>query len=136
MGKTVENVMVTNFGDILKVKEGLLQAENVRTVEVEGMVDTGAAYLCLPPGVIEKLGLLFSHARETANGRVKRCIFSVASITIQGREIKMDVMENDAGTPPLIGYPVLQAMDLVVEAKKEKVIPNPANEGKWVIDLY
>jgi len=138
MGKTVEMVIVKNFGDILKKSEGLLKEDEIRTVEVEAVVDTGAAYLCLPPDEIRVLGLLYSHTREvkTANGRVKRRIFSGAVIIIQGRDIEMQVMENDVTTPLLIGYLVLETMDFVVDTKSQKLIPNPEHDGKWVMDLY
>jgi len=138
MGKTVEKVIVKNFGDIVLLSRGLIKGDEIRTVEVEAVVDTGAAFLCLPPSVIEKAGLLYSHSRgvTTANGKVERRTFSVASITIKGREIKMDVMENDATTPALIGYLVLETMDFVVDPKEQKVIPNPAHDGKWIMDLY
>ncbi|MGR3179458.1 MAG: retroviral-like aspartic protease family protein [Candidatus Anammoxibacter sp.] len=115
------------------MKEG-----EIRSVEIEGLVDTGAAYLCLPPKVIEELGLLYSHSRNvtTANGRVERRIFSGAVIIIQGRDIEMQVMENDTTTPSLIGYLVLETMDLVVDTRSQKLIPNPEHDGKWVMDLY
>ncbi|MCP4753218.1 MAG: hypothetical protein GY866_20195 [Proteobacteria bacterium] len=71
-----------------------------------------------------------------ANGRVERRIFSIASIDIGGREIRMDIMENDATTPPLIGYLVLETMDYVVDTKSQKIIPNPEHEGKLIADLY
>lgn len=48
----------------------------------------------------------------------------------------MDVMENDATPPPLIGYLVLETMDLVVDTKSQKIMPNPEHDGKWVMDLY
>ena len=137
MGKTVEKVIVKNFGDILKQSEGLLNENEIRTVNVEAVVDTGAAFLCLPPDVIAKLGLLYSHSREviTANGQVSRRIFNGAVIIIQGRDIQMQVMENDATTPPLIGYLVLETMDFVVNSELQKITPNPEHDGKWVMDL-
>jgi len=81
---------------------------------------------------------LYSHTREisTANGRVGRRIFSGAVIIIQGGDIEMQVMENDATTPTLIGYLVLETMDLVVDTGPQKIIPNPEHDGKWVMDLY
>ncbi|UCH95084.1 MAG: hypothetical protein JSV88_33190 [Candidatus Aminicenantes bacterium] len=48
----------------------------------------------------------------------------------------MQIMENSPGTPPLIGYLVLEAMDFLVDSKSQRIIPNPAHEGKWIIDLY
>ncbi len=138
MGKTVEKVIVKNFVDIALCSSGSLKENEIRTVEVEAIVDTGAAFLCLPPDVIVKLGLLYSHSRgvTTANGRVERRIFNGAVIIIQERDIQMQVMENDATTPSLIGYLVLETMDFVVDPKGQKVIPNPAHDGKWVMDLY
>jgi hypothetical protein len=57
------------------------------------------------------------------------------NLTIQGRDTEMDVMENDELTPPLIGYLVLENMDWVVDVKAQKLIPNPAHDGKWITDL-
>lgn len=138
MGKTIEKVIVKNFLDVASYSQGTLKEEEIRIVEVEAIVDTGAAFLCLPPEVIEKLGLMYSHTREvtTGNGRVKRRIFNGAVIIIQDRDIEMQVMENDVTTPPLIGYLVLETMDLVVNTKLQKITPNPEHDGKWVMDLY
>ena len=138
MGKTKEKVTIKNFADIVKHTEGMIEEHEIRAVEVEAVVDTGAAFLCLPPEVIEKLGLFYSHSREvaTANGKVKRRIFNGAVIIINDRDIQMQVMENDSSTPPLIGYLVLETMDYVVDPKAQKIIPNPEHDGKWVMDLY
>lgn len=138
MGKTVEKVIIKNFVDIALCSRGSLKEGEIRSVEIEGVVDTGASYLCLPPKVIEELGLLYSHSRKvtTANGNVERRIYSGAVIIIQGRDIEMQVMENDTTTPPLIGYLVLETMDLVVDTRSQKLIPNPEHDGKWVMDLY
>jgi len=138
MGKTVEKVTLKNFADIVRHSEGIINEDEIRELEVEARVDTGAAFLCLPPEEIEKLGLMYSHTREvsTANGRVERRIFSGAVIIIKERDIQMQVMENAPGTPPLIGYLILEAMDFVVDPKSQKILPNPVHDGKWIIDLY
>jgi len=138
MGKITERVTVKNFGDILMVSKGMLKNDEIRIIEVQAIVDTGgAAFLCLPPEIIAELGLMYSHSRRiiTANGEVKRNIFAGASIIIQGRETQMSVMENDKTTPPLIGYLVLEDLDLVSDTKSQKLIPNPAHDGKWITDL-
>ena len=138
MGRTIEKVTVQSFEDILDARKGRIEQAQIRTVEVEALVDTGAAHLCLPPSVIERLGLSHSQTRwvRTANGAVERRIFMGASITVQGRTEHMSVMENDESTPPLLGYIVLEALDLVVDPKAHQVIPNPAHDGKWITDLY
>jgi len=72
----------------------------------------------------------------TANGKVDRRIFDGAKITIRDRAVQMQVMENDENTPPLIGYLILEALDLVVNPKTQGLMGNPEHEGKWVVDLY
>ncbi|GMT50347.1 MAG: hypothetical protein IEMM0008_1886 [bacterium] len=138
MGKVTEKVKVRNYGDILKHDEGLIKESLIRSIELEAVVDTGAAYLCLSPDSVKQLGLRLSHSRGviTANGKVERRIFHGAEITIQGRTIEMQVMENDRTTLSLIGYLVLQAMDFVVEPRSERIIGNPEHDGEWIIDLY
>ncbi len=138
MGKTFEKVTIKNFVDIAMHSKGIIKEDEIRIVETEALVDTGAAYLCLPPADIEKLGLVHSSVKEvtTANGKVNRRILYGAVIIIKDREIEMQIMENNVGTPPLIGYLVLEAMDFLVDSKSQRIIPNPAHEGKWIIDLY
>jgi len=138
MGQVIDKVTIKNAIDLAKAEEGQIPFDNIRTVAVEGVVDTGAGFLCLPPAIIKGLGLRHSHTRNviTANGIVKRRIFFVASITIKEREIEMQVMENDAQTPTLIGYLVLENMDWVVDPKSQKLIGNPKHDGKWMTDLY
>ena len=138
MGRTTEKVTVQNLRDIFRVDDEEITPDEMRTVEIDAIVDTGAAYLCLPPKVIEELGLRFSHSRQvrTANGIVERRLFTGAVITIQGRNDQMSVMENDESTPPLIGYLVLEMFDFVVDPKSQRLIPNPANDGKWITDMF
>ena len=138
MGKTVEKVIIQNYGDIYIESKGLISPSEIRTVEVDALVDTGATYLCLPPEVIKKLGLLFSYSNKvkTANGVVERHIYEGARITILERSVQMQVMESDENTPPLIGYLVLEALDFVVNPKTQKLGGNPEHDGKWMVDLY
>jgi clan AA aspartic protease len=138
VGRTMERVRIQNYVDIFDVSRGQLEEGEVRTAEVEAVVDTGATYLCLPPSVIHELGLLHSRSRpvQTANGIVERRIFNGAEITIKGRTEQLSVMENDETTPALIGYVVLEVLDFVVDPRSQELIPNPAHEGKWMSDLF
>ncbi len=138
MGEFREKAKVRNFIDAAKFAEGLIDEDSIREVEAEAVVDTGASHMCLPPGVIEELGLLYSHTFQvaTANGTVERRIFTGAEITIKGRTVQMEVMEGDDETPPLIGYLVLEALDFVVDPTTAHIIGNPEHGGKWVAVMY
>ena len=138
MGRIMEKVRVRNYLDAVKAAESEIEPDAVRTATVEALVDTGATYLSLPPSVIRRLGLspLEPHRVMTANGIVERRVFGGAEFTIKGRTEQMSVLENDETTPPLIGYLVLEVLDFVVDPKSQELIPNPAHEGKWILDLF
>ena len=138
MGRTMEKAIVRNYGDMIMVTRGLVTENEIRTIEVDALVDTGATFFCLPPKEIEKLGLMYIRSApvKTANGDVNRRIFGGAKIIIRERDVQMEVMESDEMTPPLIGYLILEALDFVVDPRTQGLIPNPAHDGKWVLDLY
>ncbi len=133
MGRILIDVHVTNFGDILT------NQKEVRTIEVkDALVDTGAAMLCLHKDQIEKLGLMFLRkiALKTANGLVERDIFGVARVEIEERESEFDVVQIPDDVPALVGYIVLEQLDLIVSPSIQKLIPNPDSKGKYALDLY
>ncbi len=73
--------------------------------------------------------------RKTTAERTHQ-VFPIKAITIRDRVIRMDVMENDEHTPPLIGYLILEALDFVVNPRTQGLMGNPEHDGKWVVDLY
>ncbi|MBM4037633.1 MAG: aspartyl protease [Planctomycetes bacterium] len=138
MGRTKATLRVRNAYDVERAAQGLIPPSEVRAIEVEAIVDTGATYVCLPRAEIERLGLRFQENRpiRTANGRAVRRVFAGAEVELLGRSFPMNVMENDEETPPLIGFLLLEALDLVVDSKAERVTTNPEHDGKWVLDCF
>ncbi|MDI6751721.1 MAG: retropepsin-like aspartic protease [bacterium] len=133
MGRITEKLIVRNYVDVATKDK-----DQVRSVEVDAIVDTGATYVCIGKKDIETLGLRFHNTVniKTANGPAKRKTFEGAQIELNGRTFVMEVMENDDDTPALIGYLLLEALDFVVDPKSQSVIGNPAHDGKWVADMY
>lgn len=139
MGRIIEKVEISNVFDIEKSKKGIINSEQIRKVEVEAIVDTGATYMCLPPKIIKELDLMEADevSVKTGNGITNLKLFDGAFIYIKERTTTMRVMENkDDSIPPLIGYLVLEAMDWVINPNTKELTGNPENEGKWIIDMY
>jgi clan AA aspartic protease len=137
MGRTFVDVEVENYSDVVLRKAAGNGHREVRKQTVRALVDTGSALLCLQRAAIEALGLDFSRTAEvrTGNGNVERPIYDVARITILGRQCFIQVMEIPEGIPPLLGYIALENLDLVVDAKSNKVTTNPESGGKFMLDL-
>ncbi|MBM2817181.1 MAG: hypothetical protein HW421_3943 [Ignavibacteria bacterium] len=139
MGRTSEKVMIKNYGDMVLANKGYIKPGEIRSVEIDALVDTGASYLCLPPKVIKELGLEFANSTpvKTGNGKLELRLFDGAKMTIKDRTIQMQVMENlNDEVPALIGYLVLETMDWVVNPKTQELMGNPLNDGKWIMDMY
>lgn len=137
MGKILQKARLSNTADVSALRAGKLAKNKIRSVEVELLVDTGAAMLCLTPSVIERLGLRKTHERDviTGNGLVKRAVFEPVLIQIFDRQADMNVMEVPTGTPLLLGYLPLESLDLYPNPKKRTLEGNPQYDGKMVIDL-
>lgn len=136
-GKIFQLARLPNSADVTLAGGGRPLKGKVRQIEVELLVDAGAAMLCLTPKVIEKFGLPTTHERDviTGNDLVKRRVFEPVRIQIQDREADMNVMEVPTGTPLLLGYLPLEALDLYLNPKKRVLEGNPQCDGKLVTDL-
>jgi len=138
MGRAHVDVEIKNYDDIVLRKAAGNGHKRVRKVVVRALADTGSALLCLHHDTIRALGL--SHVKSaqvrTANGDVvDRRIYGAAIITILGRECLAEIMEIPDNVSELLGYIPLESLDLVVDPKSRKVVPNPESGGKYTLDL-
>lgn len=113
-------------------------AQVVRKIEIDMLVDSGAAMACLPKSDIEKLGLPYKKTVKavTADGMRERRIYAAANIIIGDRDGTFDIMEVPDGVPPLLGYIPLEQMDYLIDFAQHKLIENPEHNGKLTLDLF
>ncbi len=139
MGRVLTTAKLTNVFDQDRAKAGELQPREVRTVEVEGLVDTGATMLVLPGDVVQKLGVpLVREVTVTyANGgKAQRSIARGIVIEIQGRDAIVDAIVEPEAKTVLIGQVPLEVMDLIVDPKKATLGPRPESPDSPLIELY
>lgn len=99
-----------NFVDEELARRGLLKPEEVREMEKEGLVDTGATMLTLPEELVDELGLT-------------RAGFVTAGYA-------------DGTKKKLIGQIPLEEMDLIVDRKTGNLIPRPESPDMPLIDIF
>ncbi len=138
MGKIIQKAIIENTGDLMAYNEGYVTKDKIRKMEIDFLVDTGAAMICLPPSIINSLGLRPDHKRmvNTANGKVERTVYSPVKIHIFDRMSNIDVMDIPEETPPLLGYLALESLDLYPNPTKQILEGNPKYDGKMVMDLF
>ncbi len=132
MGKVLAAMAVTNRGDVIRMREGIIPEDRVRSVRLENvLVDTGATTLCLPGEIIRQLDLEPERevAARTASGVIRTRLFRDVGVSLMGREDTFSCVELPEGAEPLIGVIPLEALGIEVDLQSQSLRPLPMNSG-------
>jgi clan AA aspartic protease len=138
MGKVMEKIRLTNSYDEERVQAGDWRPEQVRSIEIDALVDTGATMLILPADVVAQLGLREQGRRNVvyADGRQEEIPWiGGVRLTLLGREMIASALVVPAGTTALIGQIPLEELDLIVDPKSRALKVNPASPDAPLLDL-
>lgn len=128
MGEVRARVKLANAVDEALVRRGQLAPERVRVYEAEALVDTGAVRCVLPPFVVGHLGLepVRRYVAQYADGRLDEVdLTEPFFLEIMGRLTSEEALV--LGDEILIGQTALEKLDLFVDCRGERLIPNPAH---------
>ena len=138
MGKVTVKVKLENVVDVALAERGIIDAREVRRCEVDALADSGASFMCLPEEIVAQLGLeVFGTetARLATGERHEVPLARTLRIRIGERVADQDCMVLPPGTQPLVGQWVLQEMDLVVDSRRERLVPGHSDADGPVYDL-
>lgn len=136
MGEVKVTVKLTNAADEAWARRGRIGADEVRDVEVEGLVDTGAVNCILPPFVADQLGLErpLRQVAEYADGRREEVgVTEPVLFEIEGRKVYEECLV--LGDEVLIGQTALEKTDLHVDCRSRRLLPNPAHPHQSVVKV-
>jgi clan AA aspartic protease len=136
LGEVRVKVRLTNAGDEVLVRRGLITADKVRSFEADALVDTGAVRSVLPIHVVQRLGLAtVGQARATyADDRTEYVdVTEMVGIDLVGRRTTEEMLV--LGSEVLIGQTVLESLDLFVDCLTHRVIGNPAHPDQPIIKI-
>jgi clan AA aspartic protease len=128
MGEVRVRVRLTNAGDEILVRRGLMTPEQVRTFEVDALVDSGAVRTVLPQAIASRLGLdpMGEERAVYADGRREVVpMMGPVRVHIAGRNTAEEALV--LGDDVLIGQTILEKLDLLVDCDGRRVVPNPAH---------
>ena len=135
MGEVRTTVRLFNNADANAAAEGRLSPEEVRVIEADAMVDTGAVRSCVPAPLLERLGLkpYDKVSVELADGRTAEVgLADGVRFEIMQRRSSDDALI--LGDEVLIGQTLLEKMDLLVDCTRQRLVPahpeGPVNKLK------
>jgi clan AA aspartic protease len=138
MGKVMTRIKVSNATDLENVGRGLMAPEDVRSIEMDALVDTGATMLALPEDVAAKLAAPSLGKRKARDARgivIELEWVGNLRLEILGREMTTDAFILPAGATALIGQIPLEALDLLVDPKSRELRVNPESPDMPLLDL-
>ena len=137
MGKVRTIIKLTNFVDKKNAENNLIPVQNVRTIEIEMLADTGATMLVIGEDIAKKLGIEKESEIwiKLADDSIQRHYKGKGILVEFGeRDCVTDCVILEKGVEPILGQIPLEEMDLLVDCKNQKLIPNPESpDGKTLI---
>ena len=136
MGEVKVKIKLTNQTDEVMAHKKKLAPNEVRSLEIEGVIETGAVSLSLPSHIVETLGLerLGKYVAQYADGRLEEVdVTEAVTVEIMGRTTRESAMV--LGDEVLIGQTILETTDLLVDCREHRLIPNPAHPNQPVMKV-
>ncbi|MHC5936071.1 retroviral-like aspartic protease family protein [Nostoc sp.] len=136
MGAVRVKVKLTNAIDEALVSRGMLNPNMLRVYETEALVDTGAVRTVLPMSIALQLGLRIrgQQIAQYANGSEESIgVTEPVIIELTGRETTEATLVT--GDIVLIGQTVLETLDLLVDCRNQRLIPNPEHPNYPVMRI-
>ena len=136
MGEIRVKVILINSLDDALLSLGKITLDQVRRVEAEGIVDTGAVTCVLPQTVVDQLGVSIRAKRiaRYADGHSEEVgVTGPVLFEILGRNSSEDALV--LGDEILIGQTLLERLDLLADCRNQRVIPNPAHPDQQILNV-
>ena len=128
MGEIRASVLIENGGDAELSRRGMLDPGDVRRVDADMVVDTGAVVLLLPQDMVEALGLVPFEKRVVTladDRKVEMPIAGPLRLTVFRRSMSTDCLVGPPRCEPLLGQVVLESLDLIVDSTRRQLSVRP-----------
>jgi clan AA aspartic protease len=136
MGEVRVMVRLSNAADMALVRRNLMRPEEIRAVEADALVDTGAVTFVLPSLVVQRLGLArpFKQVAEYADGRREEVdVTEPVFVELLGRHTVEEALV--LGDEVIVGQTILEKTDLYVDCRQKRLLPNPAHPDQSVLQV-
>ena len=128
MGLVYADITLINGEDLILAKRHIIGQEEVKQMNLNILVDTGAYNLCINEEIQEELQFPIVEKRkaETADGRIVECdVVDNVQVRFKNRAITCRAMILPGSSEPLLGAIPLEDMDVLIHPQLQEMIVNP-----------
>jgi clan AA aspartic protease len=131
MGNVYAEITVKNAGDITLAHAGHITENDVRTVTLTAIVDTGARTLVINEDIFNQLGLTVLEKRNinlTGGAKMECKVTDAVHIYWKNRFASVSAVVLPEGKP-LLGVIPLEFMDLIVDPIRQELVGANGDEA-------
>ena len=139
MGLTFANITLTSSEDLLLLRKGYIEEKEVKSLDITALVDTGASMLTIPKSIQQKLDLPKVNEQnvELGNGTIITVdVVGPVEIRFQNRVTIVTAVVLPNEVEILLGVIPLQALDVLIDPRRERLIVNPQSPDKARLYLH
>ena len=124
MSNVFAEITLKNGSDLVLAKKGLISEENIRSLTIKALVDTGAVTLVINEDICQQLGLDIESTRTATLAGGSKVVCKVTEpvrIYWKDRDATCQAVVLPEGEI-LLGVIPLEFMDLIVDPVKEELV--------------
>lgn len=128
MGVIYAEITLINAIDLGLAKRHMIGEEEVKSITVNMLVDTGSVYMCINENVQAQLQLSVVEKRkgQLADGRiVEYDVVGPIEVRFKNRRCVVDAMVLPGDNELLLGAIPLEDMDVLIHTYRQELIVNP-----------
>ncbi len=130
MGLIYAKIQLINSGDVYLAQKGYLKTEDIKKLEVEALVDSGAYMLAINEGIKIQLDLpkIDEQVAELADGSQQKLeIVGPVEVHFENRSTSCRAVVLPGDAEVLLGSIPMEDLDVLIHPKQQKLIVNPEN---------
>ena len=128
MGLIYAEIELINGEDLVLARRNIIDAEEVKRMRVNALVDTGSYMLAINETIQAQLQLPVVEKRKAqlANGHVVECdVVAPIELRFRNRQTTCRAMVLPGDSEPLLGAIPLEDMDVLIDPLRQELIVNP-----------
>ena len=138
MGLIYAEIELINAGDLELAKRNFMDADEIKKIRIDMLVDTGAYNLCINEEIQAQLQLSFVEKRSafTADNRlIEMDVVGPVFVKFKNRTTSCLAMVLPGNSEPLLGAIPLEDIDVLIHPLRQELIVNPDHPYQSVMTL-
>lgn len=138
MGLVYANIKLINNHDTARFESGVITEDQIRQVDIEALVESGAYMLVINQNIKTQLGLRKRRTQtaQLADGSIIDIdIVGPIEVQFENRTATCNAMVIAGDNEVLLGAIPMEEMDVLINPKENRLIVNPAHPYQAMIKL-